>query len=168
MLSFVERPLSGAATRRSSGLRTRKGLSLAELLIVISIMGIMLGLGLPRFVSMTERAAVSSARDRVLSALNTARTTAVRRGATSTFNASTNEIWVTVDSAGTEVSIIGKISLLKTQKVTMATSGNTSKIQYNMRGLSSASSGRIRLSRGTKSDSVCVTALGGATKLSCL
>jgi hypothetical protein len=52
--------------------------------------------------------------------------------------------------------------------VTMTTSGNTSKVQYNMRGLSSASSGRIRLSRGTKSDSVCVTALGGATKLSCL
>lgn len=146
----------------------RKGLTIAELLLVMVIMSVMLGLGLPRFMGMVERSSVTSARNQVLSALNVARTTAVRRGAQTTFNASGNEIWVTVDSSGTEINLMPKISLLSAHKVVLATTGNTSKIQYNMRGLAGSSAGRIRLTRGSKADSVCVTVLGGATRLSCL
>jgi prepilin-type N-terminal cleavage/methylation domain-containing protein len=151
-----------------NSLRKRTGLSLVELMVAITIMAITVGFGLPRLLTMTDRAAVSSARDQVLSALSTARTTAVRRAATATFYATGNTIWVTADSSGTEITVLNKISLLGNNKVTLTTTGNTSKIAFNMRGMSGSSSGRIHVSRGSKSDSVCVTALGSATKLSCL
>lgn len=146
----------------------RKGVSMVELLLVIAIMGTVFAIGLPKFIGMADRSALTSARNQVMAALSTARTTAVRRATTATFNASGNEVWVTADSSGTEINVIAKISLSGAHKVSMSTSGNTSKIAYNMRGLSSNSAGRIYLTRGSKGDSVCVTALGGATKLSCL
>jgi type IV fimbrial biogenesis protein FimT len=147
--------------------RIKQGVTFVEMLIVFIVAGLVMAMGLPRFHSVVERNGVTSAREQVLSALNTARSTAVRRGANTTFNASGNEVWVTVDSSGTEVTLVSKISLLTSHSVTLSTSGNTSKIAYNMRGLSSDAAGRIYLTRGSKKDSICVTQLGGATSLAC-
>jgi type IV fimbrial biogenesis protein FimT len=145
----------------------RRGVTFVEMLMVFIVAGLVMAMGLPRFHSIVERNAVTSARDQVLAALNTARTTAVRRGANTTFNASGNEVWVTVDSSGTEVTLVSKISVLSTHDVTLSTTAKTGKIAYNMRGLSSDVAGRIYLTRGDKKDSICVTALGGATSLAC-
>src|SRR5262245_4994440 len=119
-------------------------------MVVFVVMAVMLGIGLPRFHSMIDRASVNTARDQVLAAVNLARRSAVRRGATATFNASGNEIWVTVDSSGTAVNIMKKVELLSNYKVTLATTGNASAIAYNSRGLATNAAGTISLTRGSK------------------
>jgi prepilin-type N-terminal cleavage/methylation domain-containing protein len=147
--------------------RGRSGITLIEMIIVLSVMGIMVGMGLPRFHGMIERAGVSSARDQVMSALQVARTTAVRRAANTTFNISGDEIWVTSDSSGTSVTIMPKMSMYTQHSAKVTTSGKVDAIQFNMRGLASGVAGRIFLTRGSKVDSVCVTVLGGTTRLAC-
>ena len=147
--------------------QNRKGVTLAELLVVFAVMAVLLGIGVPRFHSMAERSGVDAARDQVLSAINLARRTAVRRGATTTFNASGNEIWVTVDSSGTQVDVLRKIELLANYEVSLATTGNAAAIQYNTRGLASNADGTIGLTRGSKSASICITKLGAALRLAC-
>ncbi len=147
--------------------QNRKGVTLTELMVVIVVMGIMLGIGVPRFHTMAERSGVDAARDQVLSAINLARRTAVRRGATATFNASANQIWVTVDSSGTQVDVLRKIELLTNYKVALATTGNAAAIAYNTRGLASNADGTIALTRGSKSASICITKLGAALRLAC-
>ena len=145
----------------------KRGVTFIEMLMVFIIVGLVMAMGMPRLHSVVERHAVSTARDQVLSALNTARTTAVRRGAMTTFNTSGNDVWVTVDSSGTEVTLVSKISLYGSHNVTLSVTGNASKIAYNMRGLSSNAAGRLIMTRGAKIDSICVTQLGGATTLAC-
>jgi type IV fimbrial biogenesis protein FimT len=147
--------------------QNRKGVTLTELLVVFTVMAVMLGVGLPRFNSMVDRAGVNSARDQVLSAINLARRTAVRRAATTTFNASGNQIWVTVDSSGTQVDVMKKMELLSNYKVTLTTTGSAASIAYNSRGLASNADGTIGLTRNSKTASICITKLGAALRLAC-
>jgi type IV fimbrial biogenesis protein FimT len=146
----------------------RRGVTLLEVMVVTGMIAVLVAIGLPRMHGMIERSSVSAARDQILAAINVARSTAVRRGSTATFNLSGSEMWVTSDSSGTEVYLINKIALNTSHGVTVAAGGNTSKIQYNMRGLASNASGKIALSRGARNDSICVTTLGAALKKGCL
>jgi prepilin-type N-terminal cleavage/methylation domain-containing protein len=146
----------------------RRGVTLLEVMVVTGMIAVLVAIGLPRMHGMIERASVNSARDQLISAISVARSTAIRRGTTATFNLSGSEMWVTSDSSGTEVYMIGRIALDSSHGVSVTAGGNTGKIQYNMRGLASNAAGRISITRGSRVDSICVTTLGAALKKGCL
>ena len=149
-------------------LQIRKGVTLVEMLAVFAIIAVLVAFGLPRFGGIVERNSVSAARDQVISTLSNARAAAIRRGATSTFYVAGNDVWVTADSSGTEVTIVAKAPMNTLHGVTLATSGSASKVVYNSRGLASAASGKVYVTRGSRTDSVCITQLGAVMRQGCL
>jgi prepilin-type N-terminal cleavage/methylation domain-containing protein len=58
----------------------RRAVTLAELLLVVVLIGVLLAIGIPRVVSVADRAALRAARSNLLRSLDAARGTAIRRG----------------------------------------------------------------------------------------
>jgi len=58
----------------------RRAVTLAELLLVVVLIGVLLAIGIPRVVSVADRAALRAARGDLLRSLDAARGAAIRRG----------------------------------------------------------------------------------------
>jgi len=65
-------------------MRAQRGLTLAELMVVVSIAAIMLGIGIPSFQAMVAQNRATSAANQLQSSLQFARSTAVAQGRTVT------------------------------------------------------------------------------------
>src|SRR5690606_25670853 len=70
--------------RAPSGLR---GFSLLELMVALTVLGILLGVGVPSFATLTQNNRVTTQTNELVSALNLARSEAIRRGAPTTVEA---------------------------------------------------------------------------------
>lgn len=60
--------------------RLLKGFTLIEMMVTVAILAIILGIGVPSFQTLIERNRVSSAGNKLFTALTTARSEAIRRG----------------------------------------------------------------------------------------
>lgn len=153
--------------------RRRSGVTLLELMVVIILIGVITGLGLPKLAGAKEKANLRAAKDQVVSQLATARAASIRRGLPTRFHAENGAVWISVqNSAGdpTFTPIGPRQEIAQMLGVTLDVSANADTIQFDGRGFAklAGGSGKIRVVNGVSQDSVCVTRLGAVLKGGCL
>ncbi len=151
----------------------RRGYTLVEMLIVLSVMGGLALFSLPRFAGLQERSRLTSARQEVEAAIATARAAAIQKGRTATVVFSNNKLWVTVttSSSGTQATVVPVTPLDSVYGVTLTSrSASDTSIAFDMRGFASprlSATGVFRLAGTTRRDSVCVTTAGAIMPRGC-
>lgn len=152
------------ARRIPSHSRARRGFSLAEMLVVLIISGLVMKMALPRFAAMRDRMALRSAKQQIGAYLVTARAAAIKRSRTSTFKVKNNTIWVTTTkSDGTDSTIALNVPLQSARGVTVSKQGigADDAIAFDPRGMALLTNARTYiLTRNSSKDSICVSRLG--------
>jgi prepilin-type N-terminal cleavage/methylation domain-containing protein len=153
----------GETTYRASGRRMisadRRGFTLTELLIVVSMMSLILAIAMPRVKSATNVASVNSASNELATRVSMARQAAIRRGAPAVFRMSGNKAWITVEQNGTPV--LFRDTLRLGDKYKVVATATVDSVRYDARGFASLGSNqRLKVVRGGQSSEVCVTAGG--------
>lgn len=148
--------------------RSRRGYTLTEMLIVVSVVGLLTLVSLPRFSGLVERNKLTAAREELAAAIATARAAAVQKGRTSTLFLSGNQMWVTVvtSNAGATSTVVPVRSFSSLYNVSVTASDPS--ITFDMRGFAKlAGSGKFTITKGTRRDSICITAAGQIMPRSC-
>lgn len=149
---------------------SRSGFTLVELLIVITLMGIMGTFAYPRLRGSTSSWSVRSARQQTMEMLVVARSAAVQNGADARFIRSGNVVRVIVDSSGTFVTLASR-DLNKEHGVTVTVGGAAPRdtVRYDARGLAIGLTGAetITFTKATVTDSICVSKLGKVARMGC-
>lgn len=140
--------------------RRPAGFTMLEMLIVITVAGLLMGIMLPKMGPVRDGSGVSSAKQVVMSYLATARQTAIRRGGTAALKINGNTVVVTSTLAGVTDTIARAVNLSAANDVTLTS--DVTQVQYNARGLARLPTGsaKMRFTRNTRVDSICVTLLG--------
>jgi prepilin-type N-terminal cleavage/methylation domain-containing protein len=150
---------------------SRSGFTLIEMLIVVSLMGLMGMLAFPRMHAATNSMSVRSARQQAAEMLIVARGSAVRSGADSRFIRSGNVLRVIVDSSGTFVTVAAR-DLYTSLGVTVEVGGTAPRdtVRFSPRGQAIGLTGpaTIRFTNGSSHDSVCVSKLGKVARAGCV
>src|SRR4029078_5419977 len=95
-------------------LRARRGVSIAEMVVVLVISGIVLNIALPRFAGMRDRMNLRSAKQEFTAYLMTARAAAIRQSQQSQFHIVNNTAWKTVNQPnGTNTSVNQRLRLFR-------------------------------------------------------
>jgi len=138
----------------------RGGFSLAEILIVLVIIGIALAMAVPKVEQALHQSAIRGALNRVASDITLTRLRAVRtsRRAMLLVNASGNGYTVVVDPAGTPTTF-KTVSFTSDYKDLTLSPANDS-IVFDSRGMLVGGSGTIRATRQGRIDSVTVSGVG--------
>lgn len=141
-------------------LRSRGGYTLAELLAVIVIAGIMATIAVPRLSGAIRHLSARSAVSRVVSDLTLARTQAVREGRTVSLRltgASTYRL--TLDQGVNVVRTLKTVDIAGTQKnVTIGPTNSV--VSFNPRGMVSTGGTQLLVTRGTQTDTLSISAVG--------
>jgi prepilin-type N-terminal cleavage/methylation domain-containing protein len=148
--------------------RNRSGYTLAEMILVLVIFGIVTALSIPRLHGATSSAGLRSARTQTAIYLATAHALAIQRGREAWFVRSGNAISVSVDSSGTQVVYGRPHDLLREHQVTIPTTSRDI-IKFDPRGFAIGASAveKIVLTRDGLRDSVCVSKLGKVITRGC-
>ncbi len=85
------------------GPRRQRGFNLIELMIAVTLLGVLLMLGLPEYREWIQNTQIRTSAESVLNGLQLARTEAVRRNAPVTFTVNSNNWTVTVAASGETV-----------------------------------------------------------------
>lgn len=155
--------------RFSNGLRCgapRRGVSIAELLIVIIMMAVIMSMAAPKIEGMRNSTNVHSASFDMANRITIARQVAIRRGAETVFHATANKTWINIDQNGSQT-IIGD-TLFLAQKYNVALTSSVDTIRYSTRGFASlGSSQTYQVARSGVTQTVCVTAAGFVLSRGC-
>jgi len=148
------------------------GYTLAEILIVVAIIGILSAISLPRLGRVRDQGQITAAMTRLSRAVMAARQAAIQRGKRSYFKHSNNYIWVTLDTTGNNtdsVIVTSALSLLDLYGVTVTAPSGVTSIEYDPRGVSPQASKQVfKFShRGGRTDSLCVSRLGNTIRTAC-
>lgn len=140
-------------------------MSIAEMVVVLVISGIMLNIALPRFAGMRDRMNLRTAKQEFITYLVTARAAGIRQSQESQFHIKGNSMWTTVNLPnGTNTTVNQKVRLGRTRNVviTMAGSYPNDSIVYDARGLATWPQTRrvYVLTLNNLQDSVCVSRAG--------
>jgi prepilin-type N-terminal cleavage/methylation domain-containing protein len=144
---------------------SRQGFTLAEILIVIAIMGIMMMLALPKMGNMNDRNQMRSAKDGIAARLSAARAAAIATGRQSKFYVEADSMRITTFDGSVETAKGTPISL-KRQFGVSVVSPNIS-IVFDGRGMTSNSGSVIKFSRNTLTDSLCISPIGLVNRHGC-
>jgi len=151
-------------TRARDGLRSRRGFSLIETMVVLVIMGIAMAISLPKFAGMRDRMAVRSAKQQLTSYLATARAAAIRQSQSGHFHANSNTIWSSVNQPDGSVANVSKAVSLMTARGVAVTLGGSAPSQdsivFDSRGIGATAAHKYMFTRNGFKDSVCVSRLG--------
>lgn len=156
-----------------SAKRNRLGFSLAELLIVIVIIGILSAVALPRFGRLRAQAQMNSAMSHFQRLVMTARQAAINRGKPAYFKTDGTLLWVTLDTTGNNtdsVVVVRALSLPTAYRVTIESPSGVTEVRYDPRGLSTSTSKTIFKFKHTITstyDSLCVSKLGNTIREKC-
>jgi prepilin-type N-terminal cleavage/methylation domain-containing protein len=134
----------------------RRGVTLAELTVVLSIMGLMAGFAIPRFLAFRDAAAVDAAATSAVALLSVARHAAIRRSAITAISFDTSSATITV-FAGPDT--IERRPLGAIHGVRMAVTRDSIAYTPGGKGYGAANT-RAILSRGAAADTVTVSRLG--------
>ena len=151
----------------------RHGYSLAEMLTVVAIIGILATFSLPRLGRLRDQSNLANATSRFTRAVMAARQAAIQRGKRSYFKTNANNIWVIVDTTGTNadsVIITRALSLSSLYGVTITEPSGLTSIEYDPRGVSTQASKQVFKFQHTGSgrvDSLCVSRLGNTIRTKC-
>jgi prepilin-type N-terminal cleavage/methylation domain-containing protein len=142
-------------------LRNRSGYTIAEMIVVLVIVGVVTTLSIPRLHAASSSAGLRSARQQTAIYLAQAHALAIQRGKEAWFNRSGNTITVTVDSSGTQIVYGRAHNLLLEHRVTVAEASHDL-IKFDSRGYAIGASTveKVVLTRDGMRDSVCVSKLG--------
>jgi len=147
----------------------RSGFTLVELLIVMTLMGIMGMYAYPRLRGSTAGWSTRSARQQVTSMLIVARAAAIQNGSEARFIRSGNVVRVTVDSSGTSVTLLSR-DLYRENGVTFTTGGAArDTTRFDPRGVAIGLTGVaiFKFTNATVKDSICVSKLGKVARMGC-
>jgi prepilin-type N-terminal cleavage/methylation domain-containing protein len=141
-------------------LRRRGGFTLAEMLIVVVIIGIALAMAVPRMQGVLHESALQGALNRMASDLTLTRLRAVRSAARTslTINAAGTGYTVVVDPTGTPETI-KTVSFATDAKGLVFSPANTS-ITFDSRGLLVTATTTIKATRQGRTDSLMVSGVG--------
>ena len=143
------------------------------MLIVVSTVGLLTLLALPKFKGLSERNRLTSARDELAAAIATARAAAVQKGRTATLFLTGNQMWVTVvtNNAGTTTTVVPVKSFSTLYNVSVVPKDAAlSSITFDMRGFVTprlSQTGIFRFTGGSRRDSLCITTAGQLMPKSC-
>ena len=144
----------------------RRGFTLIEVLMVITIVGILLGVVVPRYGAISGAMSVHSAKQELGSMLAQGRATAIRTDQTVLVVRAGNVISL-VGVNGSGSTIISQQDLGSQFNVTVSASRDT--VTYNSRGMVTGNSATLKfvVTNGSTRDSVCLMALGKVTRTGC-
>lgn len=146
------------------------GVTLVEMVIVLTLIGIITAISLPKLANSTDVLAIRSARQEVASYISQARALAIQSGRVARFVRNGNSIQLTVTNTAGGTSLIASQNLGSGNGVTLAASPSDT-IAFDPRGVLqsgvSTSSPKIRVSRNGVQDSVCVVGWGKVSISQC-
>lgn len=157
---------------RLSKLASRKAYTLAEVLITIAIIGILMGITLPRYGKIRDQGQMASAMTRFTRAVMAARQSAIQRGKPAYFKHDDSRIWVTLDTTGNNtdsVIVTSAIDLSTQYNVRVTEPMGLVSIAYDPRGVSTQATKQVFHFEhtGGRRDSLCVSRLGNTIRESC-
>ena len=139
----------------------RLAFTVLELITVMSIMGILAVIALPKFTETVRNSKVRSARDEVVSYFTRAHAVAINRGQRTFVRIAGDRMSVVTESNGVEQTVLAS-DLRAGHGVSLYPSQN--EFTYDPRGFAQniPGAGRVLVTRETRSMPVCVTGLGKA------
>ena len=144
---------------------TRRGFTLAEILTVIVIMGVVMMMTLPKMGHINDRNQMRSAKDGISARLAAARAAAIATGRQSFFYSEGDSIRVTASNGSTQVAKGTTINLKRQFGVSVISP--TFSIMFDGRGMTSGTSHVIKFTRSSIADSICVSAIGLINRHGC-
>lgn len=141
--------------------RDRRGATLLELSMVTAIIGIIAVLAIPRFYNYVSAFRASGAASQVAADITTARMTAVREGRTTslTLNGTTGYTIAVENTDGSVKRTLRTVSLTSSFPGTsVASSGG--KISFDSRGLLKSGTGTVTITRGSRTQTLTINAVG--------
>lgn len=157
---------------RLPGLASRTAYTLAEVLITIAIIGILMGITLPRYGKIRDQGEMASAMTRFTRAVMAARQSAIQRGKPAYFKHAGGSIWVTLDTTGNNtdsVIVTSAINLTTQYNVRVTEPAGLVSIAYDPRGVSTQATKQVFHFEhvGGRRDSLCVSRLGNTIRERC-
>ncbi len=140
----------------------QKGFTLLELMIVVSILGVLLAIAIPRFQEWREHASVNNATSALFVTLKKARTLAVAESRSVKVTLKTTDPYsFTYDSAGCSNCQAKKIELKQfSSNLQLKRNGGTDSFTFSSRGTSG--NGTIKIENGTYYKCITINAIGRA------
>jgi prepilin-type N-terminal cleavage/methylation domain-containing protein len=144
----------------------RRGFTVIEILVVITIVGVLLGVVVPRYGRISGAMQVHSAKQEIASLLTQGRATAIQTDQTVKVVRSANSISLFAVS-GTASTLILQQDLGSQFGVTLSATRDT--VGYDSRGMVTGNAVTLKyvVTNGDTRDSVCLMALGKVTRTGC-
>lgn len=145
----------------------RKGVTLIEVAVVVSMVGILAGVVYPSMASALTKANSRSAQGALVAQLAVARSAAVQRGRPARLVVTGDVLNVAMDSAGTLIPVGGGADLYASYGVSL--SAAQSIIEFDSRGMAVGLAGPVEftLTHGSTMKRVCVRRLGNIVMKGC-